>query len=129
VQPGGDEETTVRVCVPLGWHSPQAEYVNELHVGGGEPHAGVQLPFAGQELTTSVTYTTMLTGSYASDQVALPIGMDTAHWAVLLLPDSMQGMHDGAPASAPRVAHAVPVLPLYVTSYVHAGRVSPLPHA
>jgi hypothetical protein len=56
VQPGGDEEATVRVCVPLGWHAPQAEYVNELQVGGGDPapHAGVQLPFAGHELTTSV---------------------------------------------------------------------------
>jgi hypothetical protein len=30
VQPEGDDVSTVRVCVPLDWQVPQAEYVNEV---------------------------------------------------------------------------------------------------
>jgi len=69
----------------------------------GEPlrQAGVQPPFAGHELTTSVTYTSVLTGSYASDQVAAPMGMETGHWGLLLESESVQEAQVGAPASAP----------------------------
>jgi hypothetical protein len=34
VQPEGDDVAAVLVCVPLDWQVPQAEYVNEVHVGG-----------------------------------------------------------------------------------------------
>jgi hypothetical protein len=34
VQPEGDDAVTVLVCVPLDWQVPQAEYVNEVQVGG-----------------------------------------------------------------------------------------------
>jgi hypothetical protein len=43
--------------------------------------------------------------------------------------ESVHGTQVGVPASAPRVAQATPVPPLYVTLYVHAGRESPSPHA
>jgi hypothetical protein len=35
VQPAGDDVTTVRVCVPLDWHAPQVEYVNDVQVVTG----------------------------------------------------------------------------------------------
>ena len=35
VQPVGDDEATVLVCVPLDWQVPQAEYVNEVQVVTG----------------------------------------------------------------------------------------------
>jgi hypothetical protein len=35
VQPLGDDVATVRIWVPSGWQAPQAEYVNDVHVGGG----------------------------------------------------------------------------------------------
>lgn len=35
VQPAGDDDVTVRVCVPSGWHAPHVEYVNDVQVGGG----------------------------------------------------------------------------------------------
>ena len=35
VQLAGDDVATVRVCVPLDWHVPQAEYVNEVQVVTG----------------------------------------------------------------------------------------------
>ena len=34
MQPAGKDEATVRVCVPLGWHAPHAEYVKLVHVVG-----------------------------------------------------------------------------------------------
>jgi hypothetical protein len=34
VQPVGDDAVTVLVCVPFDWQVPQAEYVNEVQVGG-----------------------------------------------------------------------------------------------
>lgn len=34
VQPAGDDEATVLVCVPFGWQALQAEYVNDVHVVG-----------------------------------------------------------------------------------------------
>ena len=34
MQPAGDEDATVLVCVLSGWHVPQAEYVNEVQVVG-----------------------------------------------------------------------------------------------
>ena len=34
VQPVGDDESTVRVCVLSAWHEPHAEYVNDEQVGG-----------------------------------------------------------------------------------------------
>ena len=35
VQPAGDDDATVLVCVPSDWHVPQAVYVNELQVVTG----------------------------------------------------------------------------------------------
>ena len=35
VQPAGDEETTVRVCVLFVWQAPHAEYVNDEQVVTG----------------------------------------------------------------------------------------------
>ena len=37
VHPVGDEDVTVRICVESGWHTPYAEYVNDVHVGAGVP--------------------------------------------------------------------------------------------
>jgi hypothetical protein len=31
-QPAGDDEAIVRVCVPVDWQAPQAEYVNDVQV-------------------------------------------------------------------------------------------------
>ena len=35
VQPAGDEDTTVRVCVLSAWQAPHAEYVNDVQVVTG----------------------------------------------------------------------------------------------
>jgi hypothetical protein len=34
VQPDGEDVDTVLVCVLLDWQVPQAEYVNDVQVGG-----------------------------------------------------------------------------------------------
>ena len=38
VQPAGEEETTVRVCVPDDEHADHVEYVNVVHVGAAYVH-------------------------------------------------------------------------------------------
>src|SRR5512142_3107750 len=46
VQPAGEDVSTVRVCVPSGWHAPQLEYVNDVQAvtGGVDVHACVSGP-------------------------------------------------------------------------------------
>ena len=35
VQPDGEDMSTVRDCVPLGWQAPHDEYVNDVQAAGG----------------------------------------------------------------------------------------------